>query len=44
MDHSGTPFGFSTIKYRTMMTAILFLAGLVCFYLFFKSIDYFENI
>jgi len=27
-----------------MLTAILFLAGLVCFGLFFKSIDFFEKI
>jgi hypothetical protein len=31
-------------KIYVMQTVILFLAGLVCFYLFFKSIDYFENI
>jgi uncharacterized membrane protein (UPF0136 family) len=29
---------------EAMLTVILFLAGLACFYLFFKSIDYFENI
>ena len=40
---SGTPFGASIKKY-TMLTAILFLAGLVCFYVFYKSIDYFEKI
>jgi len=27
-----------------MLTIILFAAGLVCFALFFKSIDYFEKI
>jgi len=27
-----------------MLTIILFAAGLVCFVLFFKTIDYFEKI
>jgi len=27
-----------------MLTIILFLAGLICFWLFFKSIDWFEKI
>jgi hypothetical protein len=31
-------------KILAMLTVILFLAGLVCFYVFFKSIDYFEKI
>jgi hypothetical protein len=39
--HSGIPFGTSVKK---AMTIFLFLAGLVCFALFFKSIDYFEKI
>jgi hypothetical protein len=29
---------------RAMMTIILLLLGLVCFYLFFVAIDYFEKI
>lgn len=35
-----------TIHYNdtAMITIILFLAGLVCFALFYKSVDYFENI
>jgi hypothetical protein len=41
---SGIPFGHQPLKYLFMLTVILFLAGFVCFYLFFKSIDYFENI
>jgi len=39
---SGTPFDPSVKKY-TMLTVLLFLAGLVCFYVFYKSIDYFEK-
>jgi hypothetical protein len=31
-------------KISPMLTVILFLAGLVCFYVFFKTIDYFEKI
>jgi hypothetical protein len=31
-------------KTLAMLTLILFLAGLVCFYIFFKTIDYFEKI
>jgi len=27
-----------------MMIAILLLAGLICFWLFFKSVDWFEKI
>jgi len=27
-----------------MLTVLLMLAGLACFYLFFKSVDYFEKI
>jgi hypothetical protein len=39
----GIPFGggWETI---VMLTVILLLAGLVCFGLFFKSIDFFEKI
>jgi hypothetical protein len=39
----GTPFG-PKWKNSAMLTIILFLAGLVCFALFFKAIDYFEKI
>jgi hypothetical protein len=31
-------------KFPGMLTIILFAAGLVCFVLFFKTIDYFEKI
>jgi hypothetical protein len=31
-------------KIVDMLTVMLFLAGFVCFYLFFKTIDYFEKI
>jgi hypothetical protein len=31
-------------KFHGMLTIILFATGLVCFALFFKSIDYFEKI
>lgn len=31
-------------NYTDMITIILLLAGLVCFALFYKSVDYFENI
>ena len=31
-------------KILAMLTVILFLAGLVCFYVFFKTIEYFEKI
>jgi hypothetical protein len=34
----------SPAKLPAMLTVILFLAGLVCFWVFFKSIDYFEKI
>jgi hypothetical protein len=39
----GIPFGHS-FQNNFMLTAILFLAGLICFALFFKSIDFFEKI
>jgi hypothetical protein len=32
------------IKNSVMLTLILLLSGLVCFYLFYKSIDFFEKI
>jgi hypothetical protein len=31
-------------KNKKMLTIILVLAGLICFYLFFKAIDFFEKI
>jgi len=31
-------------KYTIMLTILLLVAGLACFVLFFRSIDYFENI
>jgi len=31
-------------KTKNMMTVILFLTCLICFVIFFKSIDFFENI
>lgn len=31
-------------KYNNMMVLILLLAGLICFWIFFKSIDFFENV
>jgi hypothetical protein len=31
-------------NYTDMITIILLLAGLVCFALLYKSVDYFENI
>jgi hypothetical protein len=39
---SGTSFG--SFLQKTMLTALLLLAGLVCFGLFFKSIDFFDKI
>lgn len=33
-----------SFKYLAMLTFLLFVAGLVCFWLFFKSIDFFEKI
>jgi hypothetical protein len=32
------------IKNSIMLTLILLLSGLVCFYIFYKSIDFFEKI
>jgi len=31
-------------KTNDMITLILFLAGLICFFIFFKSIDFFDKI
>jgi len=31
-------------KFKAMLTLMLFVAGLICFYLFYKSIDFFEKI
>jgi hypothetical protein len=39
----GTGFG-GQAENHAMLTVILFVAGLVCFALFFKTIDYFEKI
>jgi hypothetical protein len=39
---SGTSFG--PFLKKTMLTVLLILAGLVCFGLFFKSIDFFDKI
>jgi hypothetical protein len=33
-----------SIKKEIMITLLLLLAGLICFWLFFKSIDWFEKI
>ncbi len=33
-----------SLKIENMLTMILFASGLICFALFFKSIDYFEKI
>jgi len=33
-----------TIKFKQMLTVILMLAGLICFWLFFKAIDFSEKI
>jgi len=41
---SGILFGVLRVKDVVMLTIILFAAGLICFALFFKSIDYFEKI
>jgi hypothetical protein len=38
------PFWLLAGKLSVMLTVILFAAGLLCFALFFKSIDYFEKI
>jgi len=35
---------FSPIIKIQMMTIALFFAGLICFAIFFKAIDFFENI
>lgn len=35
---------FQDLKHFNMMTILLFVAGLICFWLFFKSIDWFEKI
>jgi hypothetical protein len=40
----GTSFGNKKAKTSTMLTAILVLAGLICFALFFKAIDFFDKI
>lgn len=34
----------STILNRMLLSFLLLLAGLLCFWLFFKSIDFFEKI
>jgi hypothetical protein len=50
MDRSrapGHPFGYGECrskKIKVMLTAILLLAGLVCFVLFYKAIDFFDKI
>jgi hypothetical protein len=33
-----------SLKMKTMLTLILLIAGTCCFGLFFKTIDFFENI
>jgi hypothetical protein len=44
----GTPFGITPtlvhLKYFFMLIILLLGAGAVCFYFFFKSIDFFEKI
>jgi hypothetical protein len=42
--HTGSMFNYQTYKSLIMLTIILFAAGLICFWLFFKSIDWFEKI
>jgi len=40
----GIAFGFWRANTKRMLTVILFVAGAACFYVFFKSIDFFEKI
>jgi len=35
---------FIIIKIKSMLTIVLIVAGLLCFVLFFKSIDFFDKI
>ena len=47
---NGTVFGlpcqlyFSLIKLQIMLTLLWFLTGILCFWIFYKAIDWFENI
>jgi hypothetical protein len=39
-----TKIVFSFLNYLCMLTILLLLAGLICFWLFYKATDWFENI
>lgn len=43
MKWSGTRFGFP-LETMLMLTIALFIAGFLCFALFFKAVDFFEKI
>jgi hypothetical protein len=35
---------YSAVKNENMLTLLLFAAGFICFWFFFKSVDWFEKI
>jgi len=40
----GIRLAIGSSNFKAMLTLILFVTGLICFYLIYKSIDFFEKI